>query len=139
MTSPKTDKQRLPTNILPTHYDVAIQTDLESTPPTFLGEAVITLNVASDDTELSFNLNSSAVKITHLALSAGSAAVTQLDIATISFDEEWEVATVDLMSVGGIKTGEAKLFVRWEGELSGNMNGYYKSVGTPDENGNRPV
>lgn len=140
MTSSESDKQRLPANILPTHYDVAIKTDLSSTPPVFLGEAVIHLEVESDSTEISFNVNPS-VKITNLGISSGATAakVTHLELSAMSIDEEWEVATVDLSNIGGVKGGSAKLFVRWEGELSGNMNGYYKSEGTVDESGKRPM
>jgi aminopeptidase 2 len=131
-------KQRLPTNIYPTHYDIIIKTDLAADPPIFLAEAVISLEASSDDKEVTFNVDPS-IKITHLALESNGSTVSSLDVSTIDVDKEWQTATVDLSSVGGIKAGEAKLFVRWEAPLGTNMMGYYKSVGTPDENGKRPV
>jgi len=139
MTSNKVDgNQRLPTNVYPTHYDVAIKTDLASSPPMFLGEAVISLTSETEASEITFNVDPS-LKITHLAIAAGSSGLTNFDVAAITVDEEWQTATVDLAPIGGIKAGEAKLFVRWEAELGGNMNGYYKSIGTADENGHRPM
>lgn len=65
----KTDEYRLPTNVVPTHYDLAFKTDLASSPPTFAGEALIDLEVKEDSSSLTFNIHES-LKITHLAISA---------------------------------------------------------------------
>lgn len=130
---------RLPTAVQPTHYDLAIKTDLASSPPTFSGEAIISLDVVEDASRIVFHIHPST-KITHLALAAGKESKS-LPIGALAVDDDKERATVDISSAGGLKAGDeaVKLLVRWEGELGGNMSGYYKSNGDLDENGKRPM
>lgn len=57
-------------------------------------------------------------------------------------NEEQERATIDLAQLpgGGLQAGtQAKVWMRFEGELKGNMVGYYKSEGDADDAGNKPM
>lgn len=134
---PDTD-YRLPTSVRPTHYELAIKTDLAASPPAFTGEVTITLEVVEDTAAVVFHVHSS-LSITHLAISAG--VVHEVPLSAVSKDEDKERVSIDLASLGaggGLKKGqESKLFVRWEGELNGNMMGYYRSNSDPDKSGKR--
>lgn len=138
------DEYRLPTNVYPRHYDLAFKTDLSSNPPTFSGEALISLDVTADSPSITFNLHPS-LNVTHIGLQASelkTAATVQIPMSALSIDKDQERGKVDLSSVpgGALKQGsKAKLFFRWEGELRGNMVGYYKSDGDPDESGKKPM
>jgi hypothetical protein len=125
---------RLPTSVRPTHYELAVRTDLAASPPRFEAEVTISLEVLEDTPTVVFHMHPS-LSVTHLALHAG---VTQeLPVFSLSTDEEKERATVSLAQP--LKKGEAKLFVRYEAELNGNMMGYYRSNSDPDANGKRLV
>ncbi|BEJ17486.1 hypothetical protein CspHIS471_0608870 [Cutaneotrichosporon sp. HIS471] len=125
---------RLPTSVRPTHYELAVRTDLATSPPRFEAEVAITLDVLEDTSNVVFHMHPS-LSVTHLALNNG---VTQeLPTSALSTDAEKERATVAL--VEPLKKGSAKLFVRYEAELNGNMMGYYRSNSDPDENGNSLV
>lgn len=135
--SASTGDYRLPTNVYPAHYDLAIQTDLAASPPSFSGAARIALNVLEDTSTVVFHLHPS-LSVTHLAFGPANAE-TDLPLSSISVNADNERATVDLSAVGGPKAGsKASLFIRWEGKL-GSMMGYYRSDGDPDKEGKRPL
>lgn len=132
---------RLPTTVRPTHYQLAVKTDLAATPASFSAEAIIDLAVDETTSSIVFNLHPS-LSVTHIALASGDLEATAIPTSALSVDAETERATLDLGAVGGGLTAGvhgAKLFVRWEAELGGNMMGYYKSNGDADEHGNRPM
>ncbi|KAL1406700.1 Aminopeptidase 2 mitochondrial [Vanrija albida] len=128
---------RLPTNVYPAHYDLAIQTDLAASPPSFSGAARISLDVLDDTTSVVFHLHPS-LKVTDVRFGpAGGAA--RLPLSAISVNAENERATVDISSLGGAKAGsKAQLLLKWQGKL-GSMMGYYRSDGDPDKDGKRPL
>lgn len=142
--SQKADEYRLPTDVVPTHYDLAFKTDLESSPPTFLGEALIDLDVRQDTKQIVFNLHPD-LKVTNIGiktLDQKTSTSVQIPVSALTFDKEQERGKVDVSSLpgGGLKTGsKTQLFLRWEAELGNNMMGYYKSEGDPDENGKKPM
>lgn len=127
---------RLSTAVQPTHYELAIRTDLAASPPRFAGEVTISLEVLEDTKAVVFHMHPS-LTATHLAIQVYGKA-HELPLSVLSVDEDKERVSVDVASMGGLKTaGEAQLFVRWEGELNGNMMGYYRSNSDPDESGKR--
>jgi aminopeptidase 2 len=140
----KPDEYRLPTTVYPRHYDLAFKTDLSTSPPTFGGEGLISLDILADTKDITFNLHPS-LKVTHIALQATelkTAATVQIPVSALTVDEDQERGRVDLSNVpgGSLKQGsKVKLFLRWESELGGNMVGYYKSDGDKDEAGNTPM
>lgn len=126
------------------HYDVAIKTNLHTSPPTFSGEVLVHLDVKADTSKITFNVHPS-LKVSHLAISSTelkSTAAVVLPTSALSVNEEQERGVVDLASLpdGGLKAGaSAKLWLRFDGELKGNMVGYYKSEGDADEAGKKQV
>ena len=121
---------------------MAIKTDLQAL--RFAGEALIDLTAKASTSSLVFHLSKN-VTVTHLALHTSelkSTSSSALPLESLSFDEERERATIDLKQTGGegLRAGaEAKLWVRFEAELTGSMAGYYKSEGEAGEDGKKPV
>lgn len=123
---------RLPTSVRPTHYELAVRTDLAALPPRFEAEVTISLDVLEHTTAVVFHMHPS-LSVTHLALNAGE--TQELPVSALSVDKDKERATIVLSEP--LKKGAAKLFVRYEAELNGNMMGYYRSNSDPDKDGNR--
>lgn len=140
----KGDEYRLPTSVVPTHYELAFKTDLESKPPSFLGEAMIDLDVKEDVKQIVFNLNPD-LKVTNIAirnLDQKTSTALSIPLKALSVDKDQERGKIDVSSLpgGGLSAGsKAKLFLRWEAELGDNMMGYYKSEGDADANGKKPL
>ncbi|OWZ56597.1 aminopeptidase 2 [Cryptococcus neoformans] len=139
------DDYRLPTSVYPNHYDIVIKTDLLSSPPTFSGEALITLDVNSSTSELVFHLNKE-LSITNIAISTSDLKTTSslvIPKEELKLDEEKERATISLDKLpgGGLKEGtkDVKVFFKFESELHASMFGYYRSEGDADENGKKPI
>jgi aminopeptidase 2 len=124
------------------HYALAFKTDLKTL--RFAGEALIDLTAKASTSSIEFNLSKN-VNVTHLALHTSelkSTSSSELSLDSLSFDEERERATIDLKKAGGqgLRAGaDAKLWVRFEAELTGSMAGYYKSEGDAGEDGKKPV
>lgn len=140
----QTTEYRLPTDVVPTHYELAFKTDLESKPPSFLGEAMIDLDIKQDVKQVVFNLNPD-LKVTNIgikSLDQKTSTSIQLPMSALSVDKDQERGKVDVSSLpgGGLKAGsKAKLFLRWEAELGDNMMGYYKSEGDADADGKKQM
>lgn len=121
------------------HYDIAVKTDLISSPPTFSGESIITLDIENDTSTLVFNAHKS-LKISHIAISTNdlkTSSTLVIPVDQLTLDEDQERGKLNLSSLpgGGLKAGTkgVKVWMRFEGELQGNMVGYYKSEGSTDE------
>jgi aminopeptidase 2 len=105
---------------------------------------LIDLTAKSSTSSIVFHLDKN-VTVTHLALHTSelkSTSSTALPLESLSFDHEKERATIDLKQAPGegLRAGsEAKLWVRFEAELTGSMAGYYKSEGEAGDNGKKPV
>jgi len=125
---------------------VVIRTDLKSSPPSYAGEVLVTLDVNESTDSIHFHAGKN-LSITHIALSSSDLKTTSsqlIPLSAISFDEDSERATLDLKEVGGggLKEGQkgVKLWFRFEAELEKSMHGYYKSEGDVDEKtGKKPV
>lgn len=121
------------------HYDIAVKTDLLSSPPTFSGESIVTLDVSSDTSTLVFNTHKS-LKISHIAIATNdikTSSTLVIPLDQLSYDEEQERGKLDLSKLpgGGLKAGSkgVKVWMKFDAELQGNMVGYYKSEGSTDE------
>jgi aminopeptidase 2 len=105
---------------------------------------LIDLSTRSSTSSLTFHLAQN-VTITHIALQTAELKSTtsqSLPLDSLTFDEDKERVTVDLKQIPGegLKAGsEAKLWVRFESELTGSMAGYYRSEGETGDDGKKPV
>ncbi|KAK8869616.1 hypothetical protein IAR55_000183 [Kwoniella newhampshirensis] len=139
------DASRLPTDVYPSHYDLVVKTDLLSSPPTFSGEVIISLDVKSDTSTLHFHLHKE-LTVTHIAITSSDLKTTSsltIPVSELKLDEEKDTASIALTNLpgGGLKAGskDVKVFFKFESELRSAMHGYYKSLGDPDEDGKKPV
>jgi aminopeptidase 2 len=121
---------------------LAFKTDLQALQ--FAGEALIDLQAKASTSQLVFHLSKN-VTVTHLALHTSELKSTSsiaLPLESLTLDEDQERATIDLKQGGGqgLTAGaHAKLWVRFEADLTGSMAGYYKSEGEAGEDGKKPV
>lgn len=131
---------RLPTAVAPTHYELAIRTDFDATPPSYSGEALISLDVKDDTSKLVFNIDAS-LNVTNVLLGASEdAAVTEVPLSALSVHKESQRGQLDLRQ-SSLRAGtKAKLLLRWEAPIGTNMAGYYVSEGDVDsKTGKRPM
>lgn len=124
---------------------MVIRTDLYSSPPSYAGESLVTLDIKETTSTLVFHAGKN-VSITHLAISSSDLKTTStqlVPLSALSYDEVSERATIDLKQVGGGELREGskgvKVWFRFEAELEKSMHGYYKSEGDADETGKKPV
>lgn len=124
---------------------MVIRTDLKTSPPSYAGESIVTLDVLESTSSLIFHAGKN-LSITHLAISSSDLKTTTsqiIPLSAVSYDEASERVTVDLKEVGGgLKDGSkgVKVWFRFESELEKSMAGYYKSEGDLDEKtGKKPV
>ncbi|ODN83394.1 hypothetical protein L202_01538 [Cryptococcus amylolentus CBS 6039] len=139
------DDYRLPTDVHPKHYDLVVKTDLLSSPPTFSGELIVTLDVQENTSALVFHLDKE-LAVTHIAISTSDLKTTAslvIPKEQLKIDEEKERGTVplDKLPGGGLKQGQkdVKVFFKFESELKSAMHGYYRSEGDADEDGKKPI
>jgi puromycin-sensitive aminopeptidase len=110
---------RLPTTVVPTRYDLRLEPDLVAA--TFVGEAVITVEVETTVTEIVCN----AAELTiHSAALTRDARVPIH--GSITLDEAAERAR--LVFPAAIAPGEWKLTLRFTGTLNDRLHGFYRST-----------
>ncbi|THH28051.1 hypothetical protein EUX98_g6136 [Antrodiella citrinella] len=115
---------RLPTNVQPTHYDLAIRTDLEKLK--FDGFVVVHLDVKADASSIVFN--TSQLQLGELTVSSPTLQQPEVyPASTLKIDQIQERAALALSSAmpAGSK---AQLKVSFAGELSDSMMGYYRAA-----------
>lgn len=119
---------------------------MKTSPPTYAGETVVTLDVHTSTSTLEFHAGKN-LSITHIAISSSDLKTTSaqlIPLSALAFDSTSERATLDLSEIagGGLKQGQkgVRLWFRFEAELEKSMHGYYKSEGDLDEKtGKKPV
>ncbi|SJX60857.1 probable AAP1-alanine/arginine aminopeptidase [Sporisorium reilianum f. sp. reilianum] len=115
---------RLPRNVVPTHYDITLKSDLEALQ--FSGTAVIDLDVLEDTTSIVFNaaekLHLSKSLVLSQALKTDNKSIVALDI-----DTKHERATAKLPNALP-KGSKAQLVVAFASDIDSSMMGYYRST-----------
>jgi puromycin-sensitive aminopeptidase len=120
---PDRDPNRLPTTVVPSHYDLVLSPDLEGA--TFSGSEAVTVEVAEPVDEVVLHALDLAISEAWLARDG-----ERVD-ATASFDEAAETATLALASTAA--AGTWTLHVRFTGELNDKLVGFYRSTFTDDD------
>lgn len=111
----------LPASVRPTHYSLAILTDLESL--TFKGGVIIDLEVLADNVnEIVFHSSGLELKEETFSLTSDLTPI----VASLDFNSDSETVKVKLSDPLS-KGFRAKLRLGYEGKLSGSMMGYYLS------------
>lgn len=117
------DNYRLPKDAVPTHYNIAIKTDLDSAPPSYSGEVIITLDVKNDTTSLVFNLDPS-LRVTNILVGSGKGIeATPIPVSALTIDKDQQRGHLNLGDASLAAGAEAKLFISWEADIGTNMTG----------------
>ena len=127
---PERDLNRLPTTVVPTHYDLELAPDLDAA--TFTGTAEITIVVTEPVSELVLHALDLEIAEAWLEGADGQ----RID-ASPSFDVPSETVTFALSSPA--EAGPWALHTRFAGELNDKLVGFYRSTFTDDEGTTRTL
>ena len=115
--SPLSDNPfRLPRHVVPTHYDIHLEPDLETF--TFTGSVGIDIDVTSATSSVS--LNTTEIDIKSVTLTSGHV------VSEISYDEELERATLALSDE--LKPGSYRIEMEYTGTINDQLRGLYRSA-----------
>ncbi|MCZ6630812.1 MAG: M1 family peptidase, partial [Actinobacteria bacterium] len=110
---------RLPRHVVPTHYDIRLEPDLETL--RFDGSVGIDIDVTTSTDTIVLNSADIDIKSTGLQSASGSIAMTEM-----SYDEEYERVTLVLETTA--KPGSYRLEIEYSGIINDQLRGLYKSV-----------
>ncbi|WHZ23595.1 MAG: Membrane alanine aminopeptidase N [Nitrospira sp.] len=121
MTSPTTahDPYRLPRHVIPSHYDLRIEPDLQSR--SFTGHEVVALSVTEPTADIV--LNAAELEISSALLSGEGSPPSE---GTVQMDEDLQRCRITFSSV--IPPGEWKLALTFRGTLNDKLRGFYRST-----------
>ncbi|PHH86950.1 hypothetical protein CDD83_9549 [Cordyceps sp. RAO-2017] len=120
------DRELLPANVVPRHYHVTLEPDLEKL--VFDGSVLIDLDVAQDSNCIS--LNTLELDIHSAEVSCGGQTVSSSP--RVSYDESKQVTKFDFD--GRLAKGsQAQLEVKFTGQLNDKMAGFYRSTYKRDD------
>jgi len=111
------EAQRLPTNVVPSHYQLLIDPSIDAR--AFSGEETITVQVAQATSEIV--LNSLDLEIALAEVTAGGATQS----AQVSYDKANEMMRLGLSHA--VPAGAATLHIKFSGKLTNGLRGLYLS------------
>ena len=109
--------QRLPGDVVPSHYQITLAPDLKSA--TFEGEETIEVRVLKPTSNIV--LNAAEIKFGDVTVTSGSATQT----AKVTTDEKSEMATLALGNA--VPAGAATIHIKFTGILNDQLRGFYLS------------
>ena len=109
----------LPTNVRPSAYDLTLQPDLEAF--TFRGEVDIDITIREATNEIVMNADEIEIQEARLTRADGS----NVEPCCIDFDKEEETVTLGFDEE--LSVGEARLHLKFTGELNDKLRGFYRS------------
>ncbi|RYO84627.1 hypothetical protein DL764_009293 [Monosporascus ibericus] len=113
-------RELLPTNVIPTHYDVTLEPDFDKF--TFQGKVLIDFDVQEDSNSIS--LHTHEIEIQSASIKSGDEiAVTS---SAITYDESKQITKIELQS--SVPKGKTQLEIRFTGQLNDQMAGFYRST-----------
>ena len=128
-TDPSRHPHRLPSTVVPIHYDLSFSPDLEGAD--FTGTAAATVEVTEPTNSITLHA---------LDLDISEAWVEQAGVridATVAVDPEAEWITLDL--VGPLQTGRAVVHTTFRGVLNDKLVGFYRSTFTDPDGATRTI
>jgi len=116
-----TDREVLPTEVVPTHYHLSLNPNLETF--TYAGNVTVTLDVEKPTSQIVLNANELELHSASLKTRAGGT----LEAKAIKVDEEKQEVTVEFGEELGRGKGAATLNISFSGILNDKMAGFYRS------------
>ncbi|KAI5917789.1 peptidase family M1-domain-containing protein [Camillea tinctor] len=117
---PTQGRELLPTNVVPTHYDVTLEPDFKNY--TFDGKVVIDFDVQEETKSIS--LHTVEIDIDSANLKSGDNIVSSS--SAITYDESTQVSKIELKDA--VPKGKIQLEVKYKGQLNDQMAGFYRST-----------
>ncbi len=123
------DSYRLPRNVIPNHYDLAISVNLEE--GSFTGSERIDISVMDPSTQVTMNAAELTVETASITGTDG-----QTQAAQVSVDAENQ--RISLTTENSVPVGEAQIHIKFAGVLSDRLHGFYRST-YRDTNGEEQI
>lgn len=118
---PTKGRELLPANVVPTHYDLTLETDFANSK--YDGSVIIDLDVAEDSSSIS--LNTLELTIHSSKITSNGQLVS--DNATVTTDEKKQVTKFGFQGTLA-KGSKAQLEIKFTGILNDKMAGFYRST-----------
>jgi puromycin-sensitive aminopeptidase len=118
------DRYRLPRSVVPSHYDLVLEPDLDSA--TFSGTVGVDVEVVEPVDSIVLNALDLEISSAELVGPNGTTLT-----GTVSYDPDTERATIDLEEAAA--PGPWRLEMAFTGELNDKLVGFYRSTFTDDE------
>ncbi|KAI0176375.1 peptidase family M1-domain-containing protein [Hypoxylon sp. FL1284] len=117
---PTQGRELLPTNVVPTHYDVTLEPDFVKY--TFEGKVLIDFDVREETKSIS--LHTIEVDIHSAQIKSGETTVSSS--SAITYDESKQVTKIELKDA--LPKGKTQLEIKYTGQLNDQMAGFYRST-----------
>jgi puromycin-sensitive aminopeptidase len=124
-----TNPFRLPRNVIPAHYDLHLEPDLD----TFTFEGSVSIRVGITETLDEIVLNAAEIEMKTMALRGED---TDIPVTGVTYDEEYARATLKLAEPAS--PGTYTLDLTYTGLINDQLRGFYRSI-YRDEDGNEHV
>ena len=124
------DPYRLPSSVVPSHYNLHLKPDLES--ESFTGN--VDISIKSSDTVSQIVLNAKEIELNSAKL-VGEAG--EIEVADFTYDEELERVTLHLEREAS--PGTYRLSINFDGILNRKLAGFYISTFTDDSGVERKI
>ena len=128
--NPEIDPYRLPSSVVPRHYDMHLRPDLES--ETFTGNVEISLDISEPVSEILLNYKEIELKTAKLVGDVGTVAANDF-----TYDEELERVTIHLDDE--VQAGSYRLAIDFDGILNRKLAGFYISTFTDEAGVERKI
>ena len=125
MTDIASNPHRLPSSVVPSHYRIKLEPDLEKA--TFIGSVEIEVEVNSPTDTIQMNAADLAIQSARVVDSVGS----NTEVADIFLDAEMERLTLSFDSQ--ISPGPHTIVAEFTGVLNDQLHGFYRSTFTDDD------
>ncbi|XXG94745.1 phosphopyruvate hydratase [Hypoxylon texense] len=117
---PTLGRELLPTNVIPTHYDVTLEPNFDKF--TFEGKVLIDFDVKEDSKSIS--LHTVEVDIHSAQIKSGESVISSS--SAITYDESKQVTKIEFEDA--ISKGKTQLEIKYTGQLNDQMAGFYRST-----------
>ncbi|KAI1489489.1 peptidase family M1-domain-containing protein [Biscogniauxia mediterranea] len=117
---PTQGRELLPTNVIPTHYDVTLEPDFKNF--TFEGKVLIDFDVQEESKSIS--LHTVEIDIDSANIKSGESIITSS--SAITYDKSKQVSQIELKDA--VPKGKTQLEIKYKGQLNDQMAGFYRST-----------